>query len=92
MSRLLAQRSLLATTTLLTVATFFHARTSSEQTQKRITVGANVLISGDRPDMEHGEAVICASPVNRNHLVAAAASTTGGKDFQGPGETTGEIV
>src|SRR5688500_6937509 len=80
----------LALTMLLVFASVL-AHASAGQAGK-IIVGKNVHISTDRPDLEHGESVICASLTNPAHLVAAAASTTGGKEFQGHGEITGEIV
>ncbi len=59
---------------------------------QQIRVGPGVQVSRDRPQQEHGEAVICAHLSNPDLLIAAAASATHAKPIYAHGETSGEIA
>ncbi len=68
------------------------AAAAPAKTGSSIQVGPNVAISRDRPALEHGEAVICASLSDPNLLIAAATSQRNGKQFMTMDENFGPSV
>jgi hypothetical protein len=49
----------------------------------RVTVGANVMISRDRPETEHFEAVICSSLHDPDKMIAASMASDRGAEMDG---------